>query len=526
MMPQYSSHSPSPRGLARPGRPFRPLRHSLVALLLAGTALGGYAAGHGGFAAEAPVATAPAAGQPAGPAAGPIADFSDLVARVKPAVVSITTKLEPRTAADEGPMQQFGQMPPHRTMPDEGMPPMQHPRMMEARGSGFIVDASGIIVTNNHVVKDAQTVSVTLDDGTELPARVIGHDSRTDIAVLRVDAGHPLPHVELGDSGALRPGEWVIAMGNPFGLGGSVTAGIVSARGRDIGEGPYDNFIQVDAPINQGNSGGPLFTQNGKVVGVNTAILSPSGGSIGIGFAIPSSMVKTVVAQLESTGHVVRGYLGVAAQPVAGDMAAALNLPKTAGGQTKGALVASVEPNSPAARAGLQPGDVIEAVDGKTLAGPRDLAVDIAAIAPGADTSLGILRNGHEQTVSVHIATLPNQQDASAQGGEAAGQPRLGLALQPLSPELRDQLDVPAGAQGVVIAGVAADSPAAQAGIEPGDVLLGVGTQDVDSPQTAVRAIRKAVQAKHAVALRVMRHGQAAFIALDLPKPAPHDDQG
>ena len=222
---------------------------------------------------------------------------------MKPAVVSITSKLKAEPAEMEGPMPfPFGQMVPGQQ------------RAIEARGSGFIVDPNGIVVTNNHVVKGAKSVTVVLDDGTQLPAKVVGTDPRTDLAVLKVDAGRKLPYIQLGDSSTIRPGQWVVAMGNPFGLGGSVTAGIVSAEGRDIGAGPYDQFIQIDAPINQGNSGGPLFTQDGKVVGVNTAILSPSGGSIGIGFAIPSNTVKTVVAELEKTGHVTRGYLGVEAQ--------------------------------------------------------------------------------------------------------------------------------------------------------------------------------------------------------------------
>ena len=336
-------------------------------------ALGGFAAGHAGWAADAPIqGAAPTnTGTPITPAApsAPMADFANLVSRVTPAVVSITSQLRVSQAADEGmsPNQFPGGMPFGMTGPN-GMQ-MQRPRAIEARGSGFIIDANGTIVTNNHVVKDATKVSVTLSDGTELPAKVVGRDPRTDLAVLKIDAGHKLDYIKLGDSANVRPGQWVVAMGNPFGLGGTVTAGIVSARGRDIGEGPYDNFIQIDAPINQGNSGGPLFTQDGNVVGVNTAILSPSGGSIGIGFAIPSDTVRTVVAQLESSGHVTRGYLGVEAQPIAPAMSAALHLPKQDSG-VHGALVASVQPDSPAAHAGLQPGDVIEQVDGHRVDNP------------------------------------------------------------------------------------------------------------------------------------------------------------
>ncbi len=336
-----------------------PITRMLTTLLLAGTALGGFAAGHAGWAGPASVATqaAPARSGAIVPAGTPhpIPDFANLVVQVKPAVVSITVKLPADPADDSGIPPGFFGRPGLRGMPS----PSQG--RGEARGSGFIVDANGTIVTNNHVVDNAQSVSVTLDDGTRLPAMVIGRDARTDLAVLRVNAGHRLPFISLGESNDVRPGQWVVAMGNPFGLGGTVTAGIVSAEGRTIDASPYDSFIQVDAPINQGNSGGPLFTQDGKVVGVNTAILSPSGGSIGIGFAIPADTVRSVVAELERNGHVTRGYLGVDAQQVDGTISAALHL----AGESKGALVASVEGDSPAAHAGLQPGDLIEAVDGQ-----------------------------------------------------------------------------------------------------------------------------------------------------------------
>ena len=312
-----------------PGRLWR--RTALATVLLAGTALGGYAVGHSGMAATE-AATGATAGAPVNPPGSgmtghTLPDFTDLVTQVKPAVVSITTKLQAAPASDESDSEQ--QMPmPFRQFPFGGMGPQARPQRhaIEARGSGFIIDADGTIVTNNHVVKDAKTVSVTLDDGTQLPAKVIGRDSRTDIAVLKIDAHKQLPFIQLGNSANVKPGQWVVAMGNPFGLGGTVTAGIVSASGRDIGSGPYDQFIQIDAPINQGNSGGPLFTQDGKVIGMNSAILSPSGGSIGIGFAIPSDMIKSVVAQLETSGHVTRGYIGVEAQQVSVTMAKALKL--------------------------------------------------------------------------------------------------------------------------------------------------------------------------------------------------------
>jgi serine protease Do len=407
----------------------------------------------------------------------------------------------------------FGQMQPHH-------------QVVEARGSGFIIDPNGYIVTNNHVVQDAKSVSITLSDATELPAKIVGRDQRTDLALLKVNAGHKLPYVELGDSSTVEPGQWVIAIGNPFGLGDTVTAGIVSARGRDIGAGPYDNFIQVDAPINKGNSGGPLFTQHGEVIGVTTAILSPTGGSIGIGFAIPSNTVKQVVAQLESSGHVTRGYLGVEAQPVAKTIAAALNLPneQTEGANAKGALVAAVQPDSPAEHAGMKPGDVIESVDGKPIDSPRALALNIAGIKPGANATVEVIRNGKPETLNVTIGTLPSEKVASAgeDQGEHTAQPKVGLALQPLTPELREQLDVPAHTKGAVVAQVVPGSPADQAGIQAGDVVVGVGSKSVSSPDEAVSAIKDAVHQHHSVALRVIRNGQAVFVALDLS----HGNQG
>ncbi len=482
----------------------RRFRTGLAAVLLAGTALGGFAAGHYALAADPVAAIAPVA------PASTLPDFVDLVARVKPAVVSITTKLRSQPASDEETPTPFGMQRPGR----------QH--AVEARGSGFIIDADGTVVTNNHVVNNADSVSVTLADGTELTAKVIGHDARTDLAVLKIDAGHPLPFVNLGDSAKVRPGEWVVAMGNPFGLGGTVTAGIVSASGRDIGSGPYDNFIQIDAPINQGNSGGPLFTQDGHVVGVNSAIISPSGGSVGIGFAIPSDMVRTVVAELQAHGHVTRGYLGVETQPVSAAMATALHLPAA---DKSGALVAQVESDSPAAKAGLQPGDVIRALDGKSVTDPRDLALDVAGLHPGSATKLDLLRGGKTQTVSVTVASM---KDEAVAANEGAGndQPGVGVALAPITAEMRGELNLSAHTHGAIVADVKADSPAAQAGIRQGDVIVGVGSETVASPADAATAIRSAVHKDHVVALRIMRDGQTAFVAIDMSKAPASSDQG
>jgi serine protease Do len=476
-------------------RATRNLRVGVTAVLLASTALGGYAVGHLALAAAS---TSPAA--PTAPAQA-LPDFADLVARVKPAVVSITTEMTVQAGDDEAGPTPFGMMRPDR------------PRHAEARGSGFIVDADGTVVTNNHVVKGANSVSVTLADGTKLPAKVIGRDARTDLAVLKVNAGHKLAFVDLGDSAKVRPGEWVVAMGNPFGLGGTVTAGIVSASGRDIGAGPYDNFIQIDAPINQGNSGGPLFTQDGRVVGVNSAIISPSGGSVGIGFAIPSATVRTVVAQLQADGHVTRGYLGVQTQPVNTAMAAALRLPK---GEQAGALVAGVENDSPAAKAGVQPGDVIRAVDGKSVADPRDLAIGIADLHPGSEAKLDLLRDGKTETVKVTLANMADDQTASRDGSAGENRQSVGVALAALTPDVRGELNLPDTTKGAVVAQVKPDSPAAEAGIRPGDVIVGVGAAKVGSPSEAAKAIRAAVSNDKAVALRILRDGKSAFVAIDM----------
>jgi len=483
-------------------------RATLAGVLLAGTALGGFAAGHTTLAATT-------AAQPVNPpAAQPerqiIPSFVDLVKQVKPAVVSVTVKFAAADASDQGPQQSPQQMPfPFNQFPFNQVGPQGEGQPVEARGSGFIIDANGTIVTNNHVVKDAKSVAVTLSDGTDLTAKVIGRDPRTDIAVLKIDAGHPLPYIQLGNSTDVEPGQWVVAMGNPFGLGGSVTAGIVSALGRDIGDGPYDQFIQVDAPINPGNSGGPLFTQDGKVVGMNTAIFSPSHGSVGIGFAIPSNMIKTVVAQLETSGHVTRGYIGVQAQPVTETMAKAMGL-----ADQSGALVAGVQADTPAQHAGVQPGDVIRSVDGTKIDNPRDLAVQIAAVKPGHEAKLDLVRDGKSQTVSVKVGQLPS--DETAQAGAAPAHPaQLGLALGPIPPDARDQLNLPQGTQGVLVTNVRQGSPADQAGLQQGDVIVAVAGHPVQNPAQAARDMRQAVTgSNHAVAMRIIRNGESVFVAI------------
>jgi serine protease Do len=454
----------------------------------------------------------------------PLPDFVSLVKEVKPAVVSITSKIRPdEEEQQQGGIPGFGngqQMP--FPFPFPFMQQQPSHRLVEARGSGFLIDADGTVVTNNHVVKGATSVTVTLDDGTTLPAKIIGRDARSDLAVLRVHANHKLPFINLGNSDEAQPGAWVVAVGNPFGLGGTVTAGIVSARGRDIGEGPYDSFIQIDAPINQGNSGGPLFTQDGKVVGVNSAIISPSGGSVGIGFAIPSNTVKSVVAQLEKTGHVTRGYIGVQAQAVSQAMADALHLPP-ASSDERGALVASVEADSPAGHASVQPGDVIVGVNSEHVGNARELAIDISQIPPGTHASLSILRNGKPQTLDIVIGTLPN--DGAGHGGVAAPDAAhgLGVALSPITPQLRQQLDLGDAQRGAVITQIQPGSAADQAGLQAGDVIVGVGDRAVTGTGDASRAIRESLKQNQAVALRIVRNGEPIFVAV---QAAPADQGG
>jgi serine protease Do len=444
----------------------------------------------------------------------PLPDFQALVRKVKPAVVSITSVMHEEENQPQLPPG-FGQGNPFGIpgFPFGQLQP-QHRGPIEARGSGFIIDPDGTVVTNNHVVKGATKVTVTLDDGTTYPAKVLGRDSRSDLAVLQITPKKRLAYIALGDSDLAQPGAWVVAVGNPFGLGGSVTAGIVSARGRDIGEGPYDSFIQVDAAINQGNSGGPLFTQDGKVVGVNTAIISPSGGSVGIGFAIPSNTVKTVVAQLKKNGHVTRGYIGVETQAISAAISGALKLPDS-GNEDRGALVASVEPDSPAAKAGVQPGDVVLSVNGKNIGSPRELAIAIAAITPGDEASLAVMRNGEHQNIDVKVGTL--SADLATAGPNGTGSaPGLGVALSPITPELRQQLNLPEHQRGAVITEIKPGSPAETAGLQQGDVIIAVGDQPVSTPAEASREVHAALSANQAVALRILRNGEPLFVGVQL----------
>jgi serine protease Do len=386
-------------------------------------------------------------------------------------------------------------------LPDDG-DPSPHGHSTRAQGSGFFISADGYIVTNNHVVDHASEVEVTLAGGKTMPAKVIGVDKKTDVALLKVN-GQTFPFVTFA-SKTPRVGDWVIAVGNPFGLGGTVTAGIVSARGRDIGAGPYDDFLQIDAPVNHGNSGGPTFNGQGEVVGVNTAIFSPSGGSVGIGFAIASDVVKTVVDQLKANGAVTRGWIGVQIQSVSQDIADSLGLK-----DASGALVAGVEKDSPAASAGVRSGDVITAVDGETIADPHELARRIASMGPKKTVSLALIRDGATKTLDVTLSAMPpdkieKAEFASVPAGDATELAKLGLTLR-----------ANRGDDGVVVAGVEPDSPAADEGLKRGDIILEVRGKAVSRPSEVASEIDAAKSdGKRSVLFRVKSDNGERFLAM------------
>jgi serine protease Do len=485
---------------------------ALGALLLAGPA--GY--WHSEFGTGAASASESTMQHPAG--------FADIVAKVKPAVISVRIKVsaEPALLQDNrddeqrqipvqpgSPLdkffQQFGdqfgrQFGPHA--------PQRHDTIT-GEGSGFFISADGYAVTNNHVVNRAKSVQVTTDDGTVYTATVVGTDPKTDLALIKVDGNKEFPFVKFAEQ-APQVGDWVVAVGNPFGLGGTVTAGIVSARGRDIGAGPYDDYVQIDAPINKGNSGGPAFDVSGNVIGVNTAIFSPSGGSVGIGFDIPADTAKLVVAQLKDKGHVTRGWLGVQIQPVTADIADSLGLKKAAG-----AMVDEPQSGSPAAKAGIQSGDVITAVNGAPVKDARELARAIGTMAPDTSVKLDIVRNSEPRTITVTLAQMPNEQRATADNSDGAkptsGVPHLGLQLAPAS-EVSG-----AGDKGVVITAVEPDGPAAEQGLETGNVILEVSGKPVANAGDVRKALSEAKsQGKHQILIRAKMGDATRFVALPL----------
>jgi serine protease Do len=448
--------------------------------------------------------------------------FADLVNAKLPAVVNVSTTRHADVAENGG--QGLPQLPPGSPFEEffrdffrhqfpEGQPPEPPMGEMMAVGSGFIIDPDGYVVTNNHVVAESEKVIVTLQDDTELTAKIVGTDPRTDLALLKVEAKEPLPYVEWGDSDAIQVGDWVMAVGNPFGLGGSVTTGIISARARDINAGPYDDFLQTDASINRGNSGGPLFDMKGRVIGVNTAIFSPSGGNIGIGFAVPSSLAKPVVAELREHGSVRRGWLGVSIQPVTDDIAEAVGLDKA-----RGALVAQVLEGTPAAEAGLESGDVILTYNGKEIADPDELSRTVADTPVDETVEIGFLRGGKRQTADVTIALLQEREqvaEAEAAQPEPTETGTLGLKLAELSPELREEYGIPEEKKGVLVVDVAQDSAAADENIAPGDIITKVGQKEVSAPNDVVSAIEQARNDKQkSVLLLRERNGAPAFVAL------------
>jgi len=451
--------------------------------------------------------------------------FADIVERVKPSVISVKVNIKEKTASnDDGddssspfqpgsPMERFFR----RFGGPDGFPGLKggRGRVVQGQGSGFFISADGYAVTNNHVVDGADKVEVTTDDGKTYTAKVIGTDQRTDLALIKVEGSSTFPFAKLAD-GKPRIGDWVLAVGNPFGLGGTVTAGIVSASGRDLGNGPYDDFIQIDAPVNKGNSGGPAFNTDGEVMGVNTAIYSPSGGRVGIAFSIPANTVKSVVAQLKEKGSVSRGWIGVQIQPVTSDIADSLGMKKA-----EGALVAEPQASGPAAKAGIESGDVITAVNGETVKDARELARTIGGMAPGASVKLNVLHKGQDKVVNLTLGQLPNAVEAKADTDNDSGKgaskgtdvPKLGMTVAPANSVAG------AGKEGVVVTEVDPKSAAAERGFKEGDVILEVGGKSVATAGEVRDAINAArTDNKNSVLMRVKSGGQSRFVAVPIAK--------
>jgi serine protease Do len=456
--------------------------------------------------------------------------FADLAERLLPAVVNISTTQvvqQRQKQKREVPMPQFPPGSPFEDFfkdffdrqergegNDDGKP---RSRRATSLGSGFIIDPSGIVITNNHVIAEADEINVILTDGTKLVAKLIGTDPKTDIAVLQVKPEKPLPHVSFGSSRKARVGDWVMAIGNPFGLGGSVTAGIISARARNINAGPYDDFIQTDASINRGNSGGPLFNMDGEVIGINTAIFSPTGGSVGIGFSVPSDMARTVVSQLREFGRTRRGWLGVRIQPVSDEIAESLGLDGA-----KGALVASVFDDGPAREAGILAGDVILKFDNKVVPHVRQLPRIVADTVIGKDIDVEVWRKGEIVKLQVQVGELKEEKVvvAKAKAGPEADTSTidaLGMTLSSMTDDLRKRFEVREGVAGVVVTKVETDSAAAEKGIRPGDIIVEVGQEEVSSPDEVVDKVTAVQESKRkSVLILLQRAEDLRFVALRL----------
>ena len=479
---------------------------------------------------------ATAAAPPARPAAAPVVNvppavsarpqgYADLAERLLPMVVNISTSQTlKRPAADNPAPGAQGQLTPGSPLDDffkDFMDRGNRPRRVQSLGSGFVIDPAGYIVTNNHVIEGADEITVILSDSTSLPATLIGRDDKTDLAVLKVNSKQPLNVAKWGDSDRARVGDLVMAIGDPFGLGGTVTTGIVSARNRDINSGPYDDFIQTDAPINKGNSGGPLFNMEGEVIGINSAIYSPSGGSVGIGFAIPANSAKNVVAQLRSTGKIQRGWIGIRIQQVSDDIAQSVGLNKP-----QGALIAGMTDGGPAAKAGVQNGDVVLNFDGRPVVDNRALPRMVADAQVGKTYNLEVLRKGQHKVLPITVQKLLEDEkvasaDKSAKLGTATKPPvtvNLGMSLAPVSPDARRRFHLDNKVVGVVVVDVDADSPAGQKNIRAGDVITEVAQEKVSSPDQVATKLDAERKAGHKVVLlQVSRGGELTFIGIRLP---------
>lgn len=446
-------------------------------------------------------------------------ELAEIVKTVKPGVVTVLTvgnsgaeSLQQLPQIPDGPfkdfMERFFQDPP-------GVPQKRSPgHKTRGLGSGFVIDEAGYIVTNRHVIADADQITVVLDDGTQFPATLVGKDDKTDLAVLQVTTDTELTAVEWGDSNTMEVGDPIFAIGNPFGLGGTVTSGIVSARGRDLRSGPYDDFLQVDAAINRGNSGGPLFSHDGKVIGVNTAIYSPNGGNVGLGFAIPSNQARKIIAELIDNGSVERGFIGVSIQPVTPEIADSLGL-----NSAKGALVASITENGPAATAGLKTGDVILSFGPTQIESARDIARIVADTDPGSRQRMAVWRDGRAQSLTITVGRMEDQPRTAAIDDATKASPvgSLGLALAELDDEVRARLGLDSDTSGVAVVGVDPEKPAASRGISVGDVILAVGQTRISNLAELRDALESLRDQQRKSALLLIQHrGRQTYVAVPL----------